>query len=299
MTRILLWILIGSLAGGGWASAQQKAAEPATTVEQLRKEQEALRAEVSRLQAEVQAMQKLMADLLVSTKTAADPKAPAAASGDVSLVQIDKKLDRILAEIQAVDRARPATTQPSRPAALDLIGKAAPAFSLTTIGGIALSNKDFADYPATVLNFVAPNCGFCKRQIPTVENIRTQYQPRGIRFVNVSQKMGQQEFPAAEAQKAYADMGSKLELAIDTGNQVGQLFRANGFPTLVIVDNVGSIKEVIVGAKPNIDEMLRGQLERLAAGTEPQKQAAPAVDLPAAQVPAPGRPAAKTPGTGS
>jgi len=96
-----------------------------------------------------------------------------------------------------------------------LIGQPAPAFSLTTTAGIAFSNKEFAGYHATVLNFVAPNCGFCKRQVPKVEDIRRQYEPLGVRFVNVNQKMGQ-EFSVPDAQKVYADMGSKLELAFDT-----------------------------------------------------------------------------------
>jgi thiol-disulfide isomerase/thioredoxin len=311
MTRLLLWGLVGCMAWCGVACAQQPTDQRAQ-IEQLRKDQEAMRAELSRLQAEVQAMQKLIADLRVSTKTAADSKSPAAATGEVSLAQLDSKLDRILTEIQAVNKARPATTQPSRPPATELIGQVAPAFSLTTTAGYPVSNKEFAVYPATILSFVAPNCGFCKRQAPKVESLRGQYEPAGVRFVNVSQKMGQ-EFSVPDAQKAYAEMGSNLELAIDTNNQVGLQFRATGYTTLVIVDNKGMIKDVIVGAKPDVDQVVRDQLDRLVGPGASQKPAAavqpPAANQPAATTPAANQPPAsppaavpqpapRTPGTG-
>jgi thiol-disulfide isomerase/thioredoxin len=278
-------LVFGGLLGCGAAQAQQQTDEVARTVEQLRKDQEALRAELSRLHTEMQAMQKTIADL----------KNSGLATGDVPLTQLDKKLDRILAEIQAVNKAKPATTQPFRPAATELVGRAAPAFSLTTIGGVALSNKEFAGYPATVLNFVAPNCGFCKRQIPKVEGLRVQYEPSGVRFVNMSRRMGQ-EFTVQEAQKAYGEMGSNLELATDSNNQVGQLFQATGYPTLVIVDSKGIIREVIVGAKPDLDQLVREPLDRLVSGSAMQKQAGAPVLPHAAMIPPSSQPVTKTPG---
>ena len=41
-----------------------------------------------------------------------------------------------------------------------------------TLDGKTLSNADFKNHPATVLNFVAPNCGYCKRALPNVEKVR-------------------------------------------------------------------------------------------------------------------------------
>ncbi|MCH7640438.1 MAG: conjugal transfer protein TraF, partial [Bacteroidetes bacterium] len=46
----------------------------------------------------------------------------------------------------------------------------------------------------TVLNFFATNCGFCRRQLPVVEKVRTTYGGKSVRFVNISQSMRGRKF---------------------------------------------------------------------------------------------------------
>ena len=65
-------------------------------------------------------------------------------------------------------------------------GQQAPGFTLTTLDGKTVSSQDFPKHKATVLNFVAPNCGFCKKQVPTVEKVRADYEAKGVRFVNIA-----------------------------------------------------------------------------------------------------------------
>lgn len=69
------------------------------------------------------------------------------------------------------------------------IGKEAPAFSLTTLSGKKVSEKDLKG-AVTVLDFYSPNCGFCKKQLPRVEAIRQEYEAKGVRFLCVTQTMG-------------------------------------------------------------------------------------------------------------
>ena len=115
---------------------------------------------------------------------------------------------------------------------------------------------------ATVLNFVAPNCGFCKRQVPNVEKVRAEYEARGVRFVNIAEKM-RKEFTAEETAKVFADVGSKIELATDFSNEVGRKYKAMSFPTMMVVDSSGKIKHVNIGAKQNLDTLLKGQLDAM------------------------------------
>lgn len=166
---------------------------------------------------------------------------------------------------------RPPSTQPAlsarRPALL-LVGQPAAAVTLNLGEGKEKSPAAFDQRPATVLNFVAPNCGFCRKQIPQVETVRAQYEAKGVRFVNVSQTM-RKPFTLAEVKDYMANLGVNLELAYDPQNLVGGLFKVTSFPTMVVVKRNGVIEHVNIGAKPNIAEILRGQLDTILAADKP------------------------------
>lgn len=164
--------------------------------------------------------------------------------------------------------------------ALDLIGKACPAYSLETLEGIRVSNAELEFHPATVLNFFAPNCPYCKRQIPKVEALRGEYESRGIRFVNISQKM-RKDYTPDEVQEAATAMGSNLELAIDSGNKVGRRFKVTGYPCLFIVRPDGVINHVVAGNKKNIREIVGKKLDTILLGeTGSQPTVAPSSSTP-------------------
>ncbi len=152
-----------------------------------------------------------------------------------------------------------AATQPARPAA-QLIGQPTPDFALQTVAGKSLSRADLAGR-ITVMNFIAPNCGFCKRQMPVVEAARAAYEPRGVRFVNIVERMGSRVYTTEEMIEAVKQMGSNLELAPDADNKVGRLFRATGYPTMFVVGPSGKIEHVNIGLNTASD--LRAQLDAL------------------------------------
>ena len=149
---------------------------------------------------------------------------------------------------------------------MQMVGQPAPAFSIDTLEGKKVSSDDFKNHPATVLNFVAPNCGFCKKQLPNVESIRAEYEAKGVRFVNIAQKMGAKEFTTEEIVDVFKGVGSRLELAKDSENKVGQMFKAVSFPTMVVVNKEGKIEHVNIGALQDLDKSLKTQLDILIAG---------------------------------
>jgi len=161
-----------------------------------------------------------------------------------------------------------AAEPPKRPA-MQLVGQPAPAFSIDTLEGKKVSSDDFKNHPATVLNFVAPNCGFCKKQLPNVESIRAEYEAKGVRFVNVAQKMGAKEFTTEEIVDVFKGVGSRLELAKDNDNKVGQMFKAVSYPTMIVVNKDGKIEHVNIGAAQDLDKSLKAQLDGLIAGKAP------------------------------
>lgn len=161
---------------------------------------------------------------------------------------------------------KPATTQKAEvKPVMELVGKPAPQVALTTGMGMPVSNSEFTRYPATVLNFVAPNCPHCKKQIPWVEKVRADYQERGVRFVNVGETMGNKSFTYDEAMVVMNQVGSRLELAMDAGNVNGVRYKITSFPAMVIVGKDGSVAEALPGARETNSDKLRNTLDVLLA----------------------------------
>jgi len=233
----------------------------AAEITRLKAEQQTMRAELNRTRAELDNLRKLVADL---TERVSQDAAPGVAPQDQTqaLTQINQKLDRILRDLNTLKNSGARKAATKRPSATDFVGKQAPKFSLTTTAGVPVSNEEFAPYPVTVLNFVAPNCGYCARQIPKVNEVRAQYEPAGVRFVNISETM-RKKYTTEEAVNVYTQMGSQIEIAIDKDNAVAKLFNATGYPTLCVINDKGKVEHVTIGAKDNIDEILIGQLDAL------------------------------------
>jgi thiol-disulfide isomerase/thioredoxin len=195
-------------------------------------------------------------------------------AGQLDALIAGKPIPAVAAAAPPAQPAAPGqpTTDPAKPAqppqrpAMQMVGQPAPAFSIDTLDGKKVSSDDFKNHPATVLNFVAPNCGFCKKQLPNVESIRAEYEAKGVRFVNVAQKMGAKEFTTEEIVDVFKGVGSRLELAKDTDNKVGQMYKAVSFPTMVVVNKEGKIEHVNIGASADLDKSLKGQLDGLIAG---------------------------------
>jgi len=171
---------------------------------------------------------------------------------------------------------------PRRPAD-ELLGKSAPAFSAKTTAEKPLSNAELKD-TITVLNFFAPNCPYCQKQLPRVESVRKEYAEKGIRFVNVCQTMRKKLEPG-DVQKTVQAWGAQSELVLDPENVLGRDFRAGTYPTLFVVGKSGEIETVAIGNLPDLESRLRAELERVIAGRP----------RPAAPEPATGQPAITAP----
>ncbi|MHC4698878.1 MAG: TlpA family protein disulfide reductase, partial [Planctomycetota bacterium] len=179
--------------------------------------------------------------------------------GDLE-VKVTGQLDALIAGKPIPQKYLAAKSRSRKRPAEDMLGKPSPQFSIKTLEGKPVGNAEFPKYKATVLNFVAPNCGYCKRQVPDVEAIRAEYEAKGVRFVNVVQKM-RKDYTTEDALKVFTDVGSKLEFATDFTNAVGGKFKATSYPTMMVVDSTGKVKHVNIGAKKDLNTLLKGQLD--------------------------------------
>ena len=211
-------------------------------------------------------------------------------SGKVEAVNVGNKADlekRVSDQLDALLAGKPVPTfddpaprprqQQQRPA-MEMVGKQSPDFTLNTIEGKPVSNAEFAKHPATILNFVAPNCGFCKKLLPNVEKIRPEYEAKGVRFINMCQTMRKQYTPE-EALDVFKGTGAQFEFAYDDGNKIGKMFKATSFPTMVVINREGKVEHVNIGAKPDIENVLKGQLDALIGGKSTMTTTTGAVKL--------------------
>jgi len=171
-------------------------------------------------------------------------------------------------------KPRESTQRRVRPAEL-LVGKPAPAFKLTSVDGKEVSKQVLAG-KVSVLNFFSPRCPFCRKQLPRVDKMRSQYEAKGVRFINVSQTMRQPPYTQEQVVEAVKQMGvSGGELVIDKGNKVGRLFKAVSYPTMIVVGKNGMIEAVNIGNLKDLEKRVAAQLDALLAG-----KAIPAQYLP-------------------
>lgn len=180
----------------------------------------------------------------------------------------------------------PKPQRPQRPA-MTLDGEEAPSFELTTLDGETISDEAFQD-KITVLNFVAANCGWSKRQIKDIEPIRKEYEPKGVRFVNVIETM-RKEYSNDEIVEVMTELGSKMEIAPDRGNKVGRLYKATGYPTMFVIDEEGMVEHVNIGGRGQAP-VLKAQLESMITGKpyqrpKPQAPRRPALTLKGKEAP--------------
>ncbi len=160
---------------------------------------------------------------------------------------------------------RPTTSAPTpeeiqRRPALGMTGLSIPQFTIQTIDKKPVSDEEIQNVPATVLNFVAADCGFCKRQMPQVESIRVEYEKKGVRFINICETL-KKKYPIDEIPKMMDANGSHSELSHDPDNKIGKLFKVTSFPTMFVVRRDGRIENVNVGVRTA--SRLRGQLDEI------------------------------------
>jgi peroxiredoxin len=181
---------------------------------------------------------------------------PNAALGDAEFVFVPppgaRKVDSLLEE-----------TPP--PVQAELLGKTAPDFTLPLRGGgeFALAKQRGK---VVALEFWASWCGVCEHAVPRLSEMASAYAGRGLVFMPICVDQEPRDV------EAYFKKNRPFPTALDGRHEVGDRYGQMALPLLVLVDRTGVVQAMHAGFAPDIEQAIRGDLDRLlpAGGTAPE-----------------------------
>jgi cytochrome c biogenesis protein CcmG, thiol:disulfide interchange protein DsbE len=122
----------------------------------------------------------------------------------------------------------------------DWIDRPAPEFTLADFDGREVSLGALRGY-AVLLSFWASWCVPCKEEVPLIEKIAAEFQPRGLVVWGITN-----ESPT-KARGWLEDNGRRLPTLVDTGRQAFRDYEAETIPVSVVIDRDGKIVSYRVG----------------------------------------------------
>lgn len=141
-----------------------------------------------------------------------------------------------------------------------LVGKAAPAFKLPLLDGGEFDLAAHAGRNVVVLDFWATWCVPCRKAMPIIAEVTTQFKDRGVLFFAVNQ--GEDKETIATFIK-----GQKIQcpVVLDAETVTAGLYNISSIPHCVIVDRAGIVRNVHIGVTPNYRSVLTEEIEALLA----------------------------------
>lgn len=125
-------------------------------------------------------------------------------------------------------------------------GESVPGFAVQTLEGRSISDADATRHSGIVINFISPNCPYCKEQLPLLNTVAAQLSGASYRFVNVS--------PALPSD--LVELSPQSEWVEDKEGMLRDLFKVAGYPTLFVIDAEGQITDVIPGVPDQLETSL-------------------------------------------
>lgn len=180
----------------------------------------------------------------------------------------DEQKPTIDIPIQRQAARKPAAKRKPRPAE-QLVGKKAPSVQLLAISGRPIDTGN-PQGKVLVLDFWASWCGYCKKQIPVLQEIYEEYKNNpDIEFVAVSldTEQGRRATTPQKVKDKFAELGATFDLVLDPSKSAGTPFKATSFPTLFLIGKTGNVEAVQAGfSKATFKSSITQKIDKLLAG---------------------------------
>jgi thiol-disulfide isomerase/thioredoxin len=141
-----------------------------------------------------------------------------------------------------------------------LLNKDAPDFKLALLGGGEVELSKLEGQNVVLLDFWATWCGPCRQVMPALVEVSNEYKSKGVRYLAVNLREKNDDIA-----KYLASAKLDIEVPLDKDGEVAKLYQVKGIPTMAIVDKKGVVRDVHVGASPNIKEELKKTLDKILA----------------------------------
>jgi peroxiredoxin len=138
-------------------------------------------------------------------------------------------------------------------------GHLAPDFILKTFEGNTVRLSEFRGQKVVLINFWATWCPPCRLEMPTMQQIYSEYKAKGFEILAVNIE--------PNAQQAINDFVKELRLTfpilLDSDMKVTRKFRVIGLPVSILIDRQGIIRAKEVGYHDWTNRASRKQVESL------------------------------------
>lgn len=159
----------------------------------------------------------------------------------------------------AADYARKLIEDPKRAR-----GNYAPEFQIVTATGDSLSSQTLAG-KIVVLDFWATWCPPCRASLPELKDLTKRYSSRNVVLLSLS---------ADDNESAWRDFISKKQMTWpqywDKDRHMAELFGVHSYPTYILIDPDGVVRQRISGLNPqqSVAYRLKAELENLVKSTQ-------------------------------
>jgi peroxiredoxin len=140
----------------------------------------------------------------------------------------------------------------------EVVGKPAPPWELKDLGG---KTHKLADYKGkvVVLDFWYRGCGWCMKAMPQVNQLAADFQGQPVAVLAMCTD------PDEKDARLVADK-MKLTYPVLRAQGVPEKYKVQGFPTLIVIDPEGTVREFHVGYSPtlrdDVAKVIRGLLTK-------------------------------------
>jgi thiol-disulfide isomerase/thioredoxin len=180
------------------------------------------------------------------------------AQADLKLAELQKQIETLLSEHEQFAKYYVEVAE-RRAAVLD---KPAAEWSTVDLEGKPHALKDYRG-KVVILDFWYRGCGWCVRAMPQMKQIATHFkdQPVAVIGMNTDRNEDDARFVIKKMGLNYTNLKAE---------GLPEKYKVQGFPTLLIIDQAGIVRDIHVGYSPQLREEVVGSVEKLLKAQQAQ-----------------------------